>query len=183
MAELRAYGIEDIIYFPLIDFGDTDFEKTPVSFELGDSQISIDGIAFENTANLPSYVGNGMYGVILTASEHSCKKIILTIIDQSGTPLWEDQAVYIETVGHLLSQHPGIGPGTGTRFDSITLNLANMYTLIQFLVDMEEGDWELKEPNQLVYYLKGSATIIAQWNCFDINGDPSITNIAKIVRI
>jgi hypothetical protein len=43
MAELRKYGAEATIYFPLVDAGAVDFEATPVSFAAGDTQVSKDG--------------------------------------------------------------------------------------------------------------------------------------------
>lgn len=108
MAELREYGVADYVYFPLIDFNDTDFEKTPVTFEDGDVQISKDGAAFVNTTNLPTYVGNGIYRVLLSATEKTAKKIIVSIIDQTPIALWEDQAINIETYGDTSAQHTTI---------------------------------------------------------------------------
>ena len=190
MAELRLYNTEDTTYFPLIDFEDTDFEKTPVIFEAGDSQISKDGGSFTNTTNLPSYVGNGLYSITLSESEHTCKKAIITIIDQTPLALWEDQAINIETCGHANSQHPGIGVYTAlinttitNAHENISSNLATQYSLVKFLSDIESGDWVLQEPNDLIYYLQGTVTIIAQWKCFNMLGQPSVTNIAKIERV
>ncbi len=43
MELVRQYGVTaDKIPFPLIDFGETDFEDTPVTFTSGDSKISKD---------------------------------------------------------------------------------------------------------------------------------------------
>ena len=41
----------------------------------------------------------------LDTGEMSTAKIIVTIIDQSDPKLWEDQAVSIETYGHVSAQH------------------------------------------------------------------------------
>jgi hypothetical protein len=92
----RQYNDQCIIPFPLITAGDTDFDKTPVSFEAGDVQISKDGGAFINTTNLPTYLGNGIYILVLTAVERACAFSTVTIIDQSGSQ-WEDQALMIQT--------------------------------------------------------------------------------------
>jgi hypothetical protein len=85
------------VYFPLIDFGATDFESTPVTFAAGDIQYSIDGGAFTNCSNTPAHEGNGIYSLVLTASELSGTRIAVTLIDQTATKLWEDQALIIQT--------------------------------------------------------------------------------------
>jgi len=92
----RQYNDECKIVFPLVTAGDTDFDKTPVTFEVGDIQISKDGGAFANTVNLPTYLGSGLYVLVLTAIERICAFSTVTIIDQSGSK-WEDQALMIQT--------------------------------------------------------------------------------------
>lgn len=96
--EIQArYGIQQTIYFPLIDAGATDFESTPVTFASGDTQYSIDGGTFANTSNNPAHEGNGIYSLVLTAAEVSGTRIVVTVID-SATKAWEDQAIIISTV-------------------------------------------------------------------------------------
>lgn len=101
---LRKYGEATTILFPLIDFGATDFESTPVSFAAGDIQISKDEGAFANTSNTPSHEGNGIYSLALTAAEMQAARIVITLIDQTATKTWEDQALVIETWGHASAQ-------------------------------------------------------------------------------
>lgn len=96
MEILARYGIQQTLYFPLIDAGTTDFEATPVTFAAGDTQYSIDGGAFANTSNNPAHEGKGIYSLTLTASELSGSRIVVTIID-SATKAWEDQALIITT--------------------------------------------------------------------------------------
>ena len=104
MAELRKYGTATTILFPLIDFGGTDFESTPVSFAAADTQISKDEGAFANTGSTPVHEGNGIYSLALTATEMEAGRISISCID-SATKLWEDQAILIDTYGHTSAQH------------------------------------------------------------------------------
>lgn len=97
MEILRSYNIATTINFPLIDFGATDFEDTPVTFAAGDTQISIDEGAFANTTNNPAHEGRGSYSLALTAAEMQGERIVISIIDQTATKLWEDQEVIIWT--------------------------------------------------------------------------------------
>lgn len=96
MELVRRYGIESTIPFPLIDADDTDFEATPVTFAAGDCKISKDYGEFANSTNAPTHLGQGIYTVVLTATEMAATAIILTIKDQNG-PEWEDQAILITT--------------------------------------------------------------------------------------
>lgn len=124
MAELRKYAVGDTILFPLIDFGFSDFEASPVSFVAGDVQRSIDGGAFANTTNLPTHVGGGLYSLSLTAGEQTGKKILVTIKDQTVPKAWEDQAVLVETYGNAAAQH-AFDLGTATVVASTVTDKAN----------------------------------------------------------
>jgi hypothetical protein len=104
MAELRKYGAEATIYFPLVDAGAVDFEATPVSFAAGDTQISKDGGAFANTSNNPAHEGNGIYSLVLTSTEMQAAVVVVTVVD-SATKSWEDQAIIIDTYGNASAQH------------------------------------------------------------------------------
>lgn len=100
MEILRKYGSSTTIYFPLIDFGATDFESTPVTFAAGDVQISKDGGAFANATNTPAHEGNGIYSLVLSATEMEAAFVVVTLIDQTATKLWEDQSIVIVTAGN-----------------------------------------------------------------------------------
>ena len=104
MAELAKYGTQTTFYFPLIDAGAADFESTPVTHASGDSQISKDGGAFANTTNAFAHEGNGIYSIVLTATEMQAGKIVVTLID-AATKLWEDQSIIIDTYGNASAQH------------------------------------------------------------------------------
>lgn len=100
----RKYGVTGDIYFPLIDFGATDFEDTPVTFAAGDVSISKDGGSLANTTNLPTHIGGGLYKLVLTATELTAKLVQILIRDVTATKLWEDQAVLIATFGNAAAQ-------------------------------------------------------------------------------
>jgi hypothetical protein len=104
MAELRKYGAAATVYFPLVDAGAVDFEATPVTFASGDTQISKDGGAFANCTNDPAHEGNGIYSLVLTATEMEAAVVVVTVID-SATKAWEDQAIIIDTYGNASAQH------------------------------------------------------------------------------
>ena len=93
----RTYGIATTVYFPLVDFGATDFEATPVTFATGDTTISKDGGTFTNSTNNPAHEGKGIYSLVLTLAEMQAGVIAIAVVDQTGTKLWEDQAILINT--------------------------------------------------------------------------------------
>ena len=105
MEILRKYGAATTILFPLVDRDAVDFESTPVTFASGDTKISKDEGAFANTGSNPAHEGNGIYSLALTATEMQAARIAITIIDQTATKLWEDQAALIATYGHASAQH------------------------------------------------------------------------------
>lgn len=106
---LLEYGVQATVTFPLIDYGATDFESTPVTFASGDCKITKDGGTLANTSNLPSHVGNGIYKLTLETSELQAKNVGVVIIDQSVTKEWEDQYLYVQTCNHASAQLPQVG--------------------------------------------------------------------------
>lgn len=157
MGELREYGIVTTIDFPLIDFGFTDFEGTPVTFALGDTQVSRNGAAFVNTANSPTHLGNGVYSLMLTAAEMQAARITVTVVDQIVPKGWEDQCIIIETYGHASAQH------TLTALADVTLgrNLASvtgaaarsLLNAVRFL----RNRWQIAGATLTVYEEDGSS--------------------------
>lgn len=95
----RKYGTAATIYFPLIDAGTTDFESTPVSPAGAEVQVIIDGATPANANNTVTHEGNGIYSLALDAAELQGEVIVVTLIDASGTKLWDDQAIIITTSG------------------------------------------------------------------------------------
>lgn len=103
MAELRKYGVQDKIYFPLITKDAADF-LSGATHASGDTKIIKDGGTSANTTNAFVDEGNGFYSLTLTATEMQAAVICVTIIDQ-GTKDFEDQAVLIDTYGNASGQH------------------------------------------------------------------------------
>lgn len=102
---MKKYNADATILFPLVDFGDTDFETTPVPLATGDTEIIKDEGAAANTANNPVHEGNGIYSLALTATEMQAARIVITVIDQTSPKLWEDQAIIIDTYGNASAEH------------------------------------------------------------------------------
>ena len=65
---------------------------------------------------------------------------------------------------------------------TIITMLNGIITDFSFMTDIEAGDWYLIEPNTLIYYKADHTTIIAQFSCYDIDGNPTIENIASVRR-
>lgn len=99
MELLRKYGVGATVYFPLVDYGASDFETTPVTFASGDTKIIKDGGSPANTTNDPAYEGSGIYSLALTSTEMEAAFIQITVID-TPTKTWEDQAILIQTYGN-----------------------------------------------------------------------------------
>ena len=116
----RKYGAITTLVFPLIDFGATDFEATPVTFATGDVKIIKDEGAAANTTNLPAHEGNGIYSLALTATEMEAARIVIVIVDQTATKLWEDQGLLVTTYGHASAQHAFDRDSAGVDVTSIS---------------------------------------------------------------
>lgn len=97
---LIPYGVESTIEFPLYTFGSTSYITADPSFAAGDSKKIVNGASDGNTTNLPTYVANGYCKIVLTAAEAQCKRLIITIIDQTALKVWEDQSINIFTYGN-----------------------------------------------------------------------------------
>lgn len=81
----RQYGASTSVWFHA-----TNPALTAVyagGFIAGTSQISKNGGAFANTTNLPTYIGNGLYNIILTATEMQATYINLTFIAAAAANL------------------------------------------------------------------------------------------------
>lgn len=74
----RQYGAQTSVSFQAVNPGHT--AVYAAGFIAGTSQISKDGGAFANTTNLPTYIANGMYNIILTATEMQAQFVQLSFI-------------------------------------------------------------------------------------------------------
>jgi len=120
------YNKVQTFYFPLVDFGATDFESTPVTFATGDVQVSIDGGNFANANATCNHEGNGIYSWVCTAAEVTGTRIVVTIIDQTDPKAWEDQCIIINTqMTATIEAGQGIIIGTvdNTHFTATTTAL------------------------------------------------------------
>ena len=137
MAELRKYGVSTSILFPLIERDVVDFEAG-ATFAAGDVQIIKDEGAAANTTNLPIHEGNGIYSLTLTASEMQAARIVVTIIDQTASKVWEDQAVLIETYGAASAQH-AFDLDKATQDVTVSSITAGVVTAAAFATDALEA--------------------------------------------
>lgn len=128
--ELRQYGVATTIYFPLIDFGATDF-LTGAAAASGDIKIQKDGGAAANT-NTATFTeeAHGFYSLPLTATEMQAKQIVITIIDQTATKEWEDQSIVITTINNASAEIPTIAPIQADVRTAVGLASADLDTQI-----------------------------------------------------
>ena len=108
IALLRKYATATVaathIRIPIIKAGTQDFAEsgdwTPVA---ADTKISKDGGSQNNLATAPSYV-NGAWQFEFTVAELTAKYIIVQVVDAAAKAV-EDQAILIETYGHVDAMH------------------------------------------------------------------------------
>src|SRR5689334_904015 len=93
------------IRVPVIKAGAQDFalsaDWTPAA---GDVKLSKDSGAEANIGTLPAFT-NGAWEFQLTATELSCKTLIIKVVD-SATKAVEDQFIIIETFGNASAMYP-----------------------------------------------------------------------------
>jgi hypothetical protein len=163
------YGAGATFYVPLTDRGTLDFESTPVTFAAGDTKLQKDGATAANTSNNPAHEAHGIYALTLTGTELECATAAVTIIDQTGTKLWEDFALIIETYGNASGRHEFDLDASGITVTDLTTAAANIIAdhvvkrTISNAIDSSDGDTKgLKS-------LLGAACLLT---CkFDISGN------------
>ncbi len=104
MAEERPYGLAASFDFPLVTVGSIDFTTAAVfDISAGDIQLSKDGSTWalinSTTAAVQLGLNRGVYTLDLDSTEMEFARATLTIIDQTSTKIWEDQAILITTFG------------------------------------------------------------------------------------
>lgn len=112
MRILRPYQSTEPVSFPLWDVTGGDF-NTSDTLVAGDVQVSTNGGAFVNVANLPSN-SSGQVQWTPTSGEMTGKSIRLRVRDQSSPALWTAQLLMIETYGHASALHPALGVAAPT---------------------------------------------------------------------
>lgn len=78
--------------------------RVDASFATGDVTISKDGGAEVNTTNLPVDEGKG-YSLVLTLLELTASQVRISIVDQTGTKVWLDIELIVETYGNASAMH------------------------------------------------------------------------------
>jgi hypothetical protein len=84
-SNIKKNQIHNGFMFAMTDSTSHQF-KTGLSFSAGQSQRSLDGAAFANTANLPTEVGNGVYTINLNASDTNANNMALLFTNISADP-------------------------------------------------------------------------------------------------
>jgi len=100
---LGKYNQEKTITFSLFEIDGIDL-SVAATFAAGDVKIQKDEGAEANTTNLPTDEGS-TYSLVLTATEMSAARIRIIIIDQTGTKVWLDTSLGIETYGNVSAEH------------------------------------------------------------------------------
>lgn len=119
MEILRKYNVQTTVIFPLLAFtGDL---KTSAVLATGDFKLIKDEGASANATNSVTDEGNGIYSLVLTATEMQAARIALICVDQTATKDWKDTVLLLSTYGHASGQHPfdlgtASAPQTGDNF-------------------------------------------------------------------
>lgn len=108
----RKYGVQTTIPFELFEVDGVDF-RVDAADGGSDCSISKDEGAEATCTNDFSDEGTG-YSLVISATEMEAARIKVYIIDQSGTKVWLDKSLTIETYGHASAQH-AIDPSDGVR--------------------------------------------------------------------
>jgi hypothetical protein len=100
---LGKYNQAKTITFDLVAPDGVDL-ITNATFAAGDVVLMSDEGVEANTTNLPTDEGTG-YSLVLTAAEMSMARGRVYIIDQTGTKVWLDKSIGIETYGNASAEH------------------------------------------------------------------------------
>jgi hypothetical protein len=101
----RAYGVATTIVFPLITAGDDSY-LAGATIAAGDAKVMKDEGAWTTTGSAFADVSEGYYSQALTATEMQADRVVVKIVDQTGTKEWIDQSVVINT--HRLTDPTGV---------------------------------------------------------------------------
>ena len=100
---LRKYGVEFTVNFELHEVDGINFRVDAVHAS-GDIKVMKDEGAEATSTNGFTDEGTG-YSVVLTATEAQAARIVLYIADQTGTKVWLDKSIVIETYGNASAMH------------------------------------------------------------------------------
>ncbi len=100
---LRKYNAAATVDFALYQPDGVDLEPA-ATFAAGDLKIMKDEGAEANTTNLPTDEGQG-YSLVLTATELQAARVVVYIVDQTGSKVWLDDYLVVESYGNASAQH------------------------------------------------------------------------------
>lgn len=160
---MREYGVGTNIDFSLFDPSGINLISTAVH-EAGDTNISIDGAAEDPTINGFTNVDQG-YRLALDAAEVTGKSMRIPIVDQTGTKVWLDDFLIIETYGHANAMHPFAT--LNTLVDGISIQDVNEY-----LMAMANGNFAKGVPTigDITFYKRDGVTPLFVVNIDEDNG-------------
>lgn len=108
------YGVQTTFYFGFPTTGTPDGFYTGAAPVAGDVKISKDGGAPANVTNLPASVGNGIWSIVVTATEMQASDIAISIDDADG-PAFGAVFLHIQTklrLGQIDADATQIGGNT-----------------------------------------------------------------------
>lgn len=77
----------------------------------------------------------------------------------------------------------GASPGHyESALADLQTDLTSAIALINSIVKVEFNSWEIQNPGVLIFYDDDGVTPIAQYLCYDINGNPTTSDIARVVK-
>ena len=73
-------------------------------------------------------------------------------------------------------------PRYDTKIADLKSDLTTALALLNSIVKVDYGSWEVKAPGVLIFYDTDNVTPIAQYQCYDINGNQATSEIVRVVR-
>lgn len=99
------YGQALTVPFALYQASGVDF-RTDAVHEAGDTKIMKDQGDEANTANGFTDEGQG-YAIVVSGTELEAAKVVIYLVDQTGTKVWLDDTITIYTYGHASAHIKG----------------------------------------------------------------------------
>jgi hypothetical protein len=135
---------------------------------------------------------SGVYEIIANSGIYSANIVFDDnfhgqILWDSGDVLVADRIYAVEHY-NVEENDPKVASGwtilttvTGS-LSAINSNVGLLQTDITFIKDIEGGRWKITN-NQMVFYKSDGATVVATFNLYDINGTPTMDQVAERQRV
>ena len=106
MEILRKYATASRVIFPLVTLGSTTL-LAGATIASGDIEISKNEGSFAAVGDSSLFVEveNGQYYVVVDATDMTCARFTIKVVDQTNPKEWEDQIIIGSTYGHASAQH------------------------------------------------------------------------------